>query len=55
MGTVALTGCLGGGERSDPTDDTVEFETCNRRVIWYHNLPDDVKEEVDTALAEERT
>lgn len=50
LGTVALAGCLDSASSSSNNDDADKFETCNRRVIWYDNLPDDLKVEVDSAL-----
>lgn len=50
LSTVALAGCLDSTGSSNNNSEADKFETCDRRVIWYRNLPDDLKMEVDSAL-----
>lgn len=38
------------GTETENVDDSPEYEPCDRPIVWYWELPDDVAAEVDAAL-----
>lgn len=54
--TATVAGCLGGperdGEDNEKGDEERNYEPCNKQLILFSLLPDEVKKEVETAIEE---